>query len=75
MLKGLQLVIALFERTQSDVINTIDFSRKGVRARYKIKELRRRVTLDIALVSATAMHLAEGHVQHGKLGTIPDAFW
>jgi voltage-gated potassium channel len=33
------------------------------------------ITLGVALVSATAMHLAEGQVQPGKLGTIPDAFW
>jgi len=33
------------------------------------------ITLGIALVSATVMHLAEGHVQPDKLGTIPDALW
>jgi voltage-gated potassium channel len=33
------------------------------------------ITLGIALVAATAMHLAEGSVQPDKLGTIPEAFW
>jgi voltage-gated potassium channel len=33
------------------------------------------ITLGIALVAATAMHLAEGHVQPDKLGTIPKALW
>jgi voltage-gated potassium channel len=33
------------------------------------------ITLGIALVAATAMHLAEGHVQPDKLGTIPEALW
>jgi voltage-gated potassium channel len=33
------------------------------------------ITLGIALVSATAMHLAEGRVQPDKLGTIPEALW
>ncbi len=33
------------------------------------------ITLGMALVSATLMHLAEGHVQPDKLGTIPEALW
>jgi len=33
------------------------------------------ITLGIALVAATAMHLAEGRVQPDKLGTIPEALW
>lgn len=33
------------------------------------------ITLGIALVSATAMHLVEGRVQPDKLGTIPEALW
>jgi voltage-gated potassium channel len=33
------------------------------------------IALGIALVSAAAMHLAEGKVQPDKLGTIPDALW
>jgi voltage-gated potassium channel len=33
------------------------------------------ITLGAALVSAAAMHLAEGKVQPDKLGTIPDALW
>jgi voltage-gated potassium channel len=33
------------------------------------------ITLGIALVAATLMHLAEGHVQPDKLGTIPEALW
>ena len=33
------------------------------------------ITLGIALVSATLMHLAEGRVQPDKLGTIPGALW
>ena len=33
------------------------------------------ITVGAALVSAALMHLAEGHVQPDKLGTIPDALW
>ena len=33
------------------------------------------ITLGIALVAATLMHLAEGRVQPDKLGTIPQALW
>ncbi len=33
------------------------------------------ITLGIALVAATLMHLAEGGVQPDKLGTIPKALW
>ena len=33
------------------------------------------ITLGAALVAASLMHLAEGHVQPEKLGTIPDALW
>jgi voltage-gated potassium channel len=33
------------------------------------------MTLGIALVAATLMHLAEGRVQPDKLGTIPEALW
>lgn len=33
------------------------------------------VALGVALVAATAMHLAEGGVQPDKLGTIPQALW
>ncbi len=33
------------------------------------------IALGTALVSAAAMHLAEGKVQPDKLGTIPDALW
>jgi voltage-gated potassium channel len=33
------------------------------------------IALGIALVAATLMHLAEGHVQPDRLGTIPDALW
>jgi voltage-gated potassium channel len=33
------------------------------------------ITLGTALVAAALMHLAEGHVQPDKLGTIPDALW
>jgi voltage-gated potassium channel len=33
------------------------------------------ITLGIALVAGTLMHLAEGRVQPDKLGTIPDALW
>lgn len=31
--------------------------------------------LGLSFMSATAMHLAEGHVQPEKFGTIPDAMW
>ena len=33
------------------------------------------ITLGAAFVCAALMHLAEGHVQPDKLGTIPDALW
>lgn len=33
------------------------------------------ITLGSALVAAALMHLAEGHIQPEKLGTIPDALW
>jgi len=33
------------------------------------------ITLGTAMVAAALMHLAEGHVQPDKLGTIPDAMW
>ncbi len=33
------------------------------------------ITMGSALVAAALMHLAEGHVQPDKLGTIPDALW
>jgi voltage-gated potassium channel len=33
------------------------------------------IALGSALVAASLMHLAEGHVQPAKLGTIPDSFW
>ncbi|MBS0246184.1 MAG: ion transporter [Proteobacteria bacterium] len=33
------------------------------------------ITLGATLVSASLMHLAEGHIQPDKLGTIPDAMW
>jgi voltage-gated potassium channel len=33
------------------------------------------ITLGSALVAAALMHLAEGHIQPDKLGTIPDALW
>src|SRR3974390_2839555 len=33
------------------------------------------IPVGAALVSAALMHLAEGHVQPDKLGTIPDALW
>ncbi|MEI9805061.1 MAG: ion transporter [Pseudolabrys sp.] len=33
------------------------------------------ITLGTAMVAASLMHLAEGHVQPDKLGTIPDALW
>lgn len=33
------------------------------------------ITAGATLVSASLMHLAEGHVQPDKLGTIPDAMW
>ena len=33
------------------------------------------ITLGTSLVAASLMHLAEGHVQPDKLGTIPDAMW
>src|SRR3974390_3714860 len=33
------------------------------------------ITVGAALVSAALMHLAEGHVQPAKIGTIPHALW
>jgi voltage-gated potassium channel len=33
------------------------------------------ITIGTALVAAALMHLAEGHVQPDKLGTIPEALW
>jgi len=66
------------------VLRVLKFARysSGMRSLLEVLESERRALLAClvilgcaTLVSATAMHIVEGHVQPDKFGTIPDAAW
>lgn len=66
------------------VLRVLKFARysSGMRSLLEVLDTERRALLAClvilgcaTLVSATAMHIAEGHVQPDKFGTIPDAMW
>jgi voltage-gated potassium channel len=66
------------------VLRVLKFARysSGMRSLLEVLEAERRALLAClvilgcaTLVSATAMHIVEGHVQPDKFGTIPDAMW
>lgn len=66
------------------MLRLLKFARysSGMRSLLEVLESERRALMAClvilacaTLVSATAMHIAEGHVQPEKFGTIPDAMW
>jgi len=66
------------------VLRVLKFARysSGMRSLLEVLESERRALLAClvilgcaTLVSATAMHIVEGHAQPDKFGTIPDAMW
>lgn len=66
------------------ILRVLKFARysSGMRSLLEVLASERRaliaclvILLCATLISATAMHVAEGHVQPDKFGTIPDAMW